>query len=256
MTSQKERCQLIGDADYSQERGGERRRCQLLLEENLRRWRREEEMENLRRERMVEEKKMIQKGEAMAKVVEEVVEEEVPGLAITIQEMLTQKEQEKDENRPAPLTPDLSELAQEKEQEKDENRPAPLTADLSELAQKEKKEKKLKKKENKQKKKRKRLATELRKYRLIEKQVATFGAYIKGVRGELEEEINAGGMLDSDSSETDEVAAKVFWSAKEQNFVKWKPEEEVEVTRRGSGNLTEEEVRKRMRLPQKASSSQ
>ena len=255
MTSQKERCQLIGDADYSQERGGERRRCQLLLEENLRRWRREEEMENLRRERMVEEKKMIQKGEAMAKVVEEVVEEEVPGLAITIQEMLTQ-EQEKDENRPAPLTPDLSELAQEKEQEKDENRPAPLTADLSELAQKEKKEKKLKKKENKQKKKRKRLATELRKYRLIEKQVATFGAYIKGVRGELEEEINAGGMLDSDSSETDEVAAKVFWSAKEQNFVKWKPEEEVEVTRRGSGNLTEEEVRKRMRLPQKASSSQ
>ena len=106
MTSQKERCQLIGDADYSQERGGERRRCQLLFpttapkkaeqhcgaEENLRRWRREEEMENLRRERMVEEKKMIQKGEAMAKVVEEVVEEEVPGLAITIQEMLTQEQ--------------------------------------------------------------------------------------------------------------------------------------------------------------------
>ena len=139
------------------------------------------------------------------------------------------KEQEKDENCPAPLTPDLSELAQGKEQEKDGNRPAPLTPDLSELIQKEKREKKLPmekkfERDKKWQKRRARMSKEVRKYqqieeqvaefenticrkcRQIEQQVAEFGAYIRGVRGELEEELKLDDAnmlpMDSDSSET------------------------------------------------------
>ena len=140
------------------------------------------------------------------------------------------KEQEKDENCPAPLTPDLSELAQGKEQEKDENCPAPLTPAQWSVLREKKREMKLAKKlekrekrEKKLEKRRCRMFAELRKYqqieqqvaefknticrkcRQIEQQVAEFGAYIQGVRGDLEEELKLDDLnmlpMDSDSSQ-------------------------------------------------------